>query len=58
MIVFSGGILLESDDVKTNSVAVEVPVVSHMNIDMTRKVIRGSEVAEILDNGKVVAVIK
>lgn len=36
----------------------EVPVVSHRNIGMTMKVIRGSEVAEILDNGNVVAVIK
>lgn len=58
MIVFSGGILLEYDEVKTNSVAGEVPVVSHRNIHMTMKVIRGSEVAEILDNGNVVAVIK
>lgn len=27
-------------------------------IGMTRKIVRGSDVAEILDNGKVVAVIK
>lgn len=32
MIVFSGGILLESDEVKTNIVTGEVPVVSHRNI--------------------------
>lgn len=32
-IVFSGGILLESDEVKTNIVTGEVPVVSHRNID-------------------------
>lgn len=43
---------------KQNSVACNIHVVSHRNIDMTRKVIRGSDVAEILDNGKVVAVIK
>lgn len=33
MVVFSGGILLESDEVKTNSVAGGVPVVSHRNVD-------------------------
>lgn len=32
-IVFSGGILLESDEVKTNSVACNIPVVSHRSVE-------------------------